>query len=88
MGRKEGKEGEKLFVWMVFLSLKAHSLPRVTVLREGMSVGEDRVIGSTLQSDDTRIDECPIVSSSECSEFRQVYSSVHIHVFTSHDQFT
>ena len=61
MSRKEGKEGEKLFVWMVFLSLKAHSLPRVTVLREGMSVGEDRVIRSTLQSDGTRTAECATV---------------------------
>ena len=76
MSRKEGKEGEKLFVWMVFLSLKAHSLPRVTVLREGMSVGEDRVIGNTLQSDGTRIAECTTITSfsSECCEFRQVYS--------------
>ena len=66
MSRKEGKEGEKLFVWMVFLSLKAHSLPRVTVLREGMSVGEDRVIGNTLQSDRTRILECATVFPFSC----------------------
>ena len=30
-------------------------------MREDMSVGEDRVIGSTLQSDDTRIVECTTV---------------------------
>ena len=29
--------------------------------REGMSVREDRVIGSTLQSDEMRIEECPTV---------------------------
>ena len=51
-------EGEELFVWMVFLYLKAVFLLRVTVVREGMSVCEDRVIGSTLQSDGTRIAEC------------------------------
>ena len=66
MSRKEGKEGEKLFVWMVFLSLKAHSLSRVTVVREGMSVGEDRVIGNTLQSDRTRILECATVIPFSC----------------------
>ena len=55
-----------------------------------MSVCEDRVIGNTLQSDDTRILECPnIISfSSECCEFRQVYSSAHFITATSHDQFS
>ena len=46
------------------------------MVREGMSVGEDRVIGHTLQSDDTRIVECTttvISFSSECREFGQVY---------------
>ena len=43
---------------MVFLCLKACSLLRVTVVREGMSVCEDGVIGNTLQSDDTRKAEC------------------------------
>ena len=33
-------------------------LRRATVVREGMSVGEDGVIGKTLQRDDTRIVEC------------------------------
>ena len=50
------------------------------MVREGMSVGEDGVRGNTLQSDVTRIVECPTakhtndVCSSECCEFRQVYS--------------
>ena len=62
-------------------------------MREGMSVCEDRVIGHTLQSDGTRIEECVTVTitlfnSSECCEFRQVYSSFHFSMFTSHDQFT
>ena len=59
-------------------------------MREGMSVGEDRVIGNTLQSDVTRIEECATVFSfsSECCEFRQVYSSLHFIISTSHDQFT
>ena len=66
MSRNEGKEGEELFVWMVFLHLKAHPLPRVTVVREGMSVGEDEVIGNTLQSDVTKLEECEtILASSE-----------------------
>ena len=90
ISRNEGEEGEELFVWMVFLHLKAHSLSRVTVVREGMSACEDRVIGNTLQSDGTRIEECATVIpfSSEWSEFRQVYSSVHFIITTSHDQFS
>ena len=58
MSRNEGKEEEKLLVWMVFFFQKAPPLARVTVVREGMSVCEDRVIGNTLQSDDTRRVEC------------------------------
>ena len=58
-------------------------------MREGISVGEDRMIGNTLQSDGTRIKECNTVFvSSECSEFRQVYSSVHFIITTSHYQFS
>ena len=55
-----------------------------------MSASEDGVIGNTLQSDDTRIVECTTVFSisSECSEFRQVYSSFHFIITTSHDQFS
>ena len=55
-----------------------------------MSVGEKRVIGSTLQSDETRIFECTTVFSfnSERCEFRQVYLSVHFIVTTSHPQYT
>ena len=46
------------------------------------------VKGSTLQSDDTRILEWSTVFiCSEWSEFRQVYSSVHFTIITSHDQF-
>ena len=48
MSRSEGEEEEELFVWMVFLYLKAHSLSRVTVVREGMSVCEDGVIERNL----------------------------------------
>ena len=91
MSRNEGKEEEKLLVWMVFFFQKAHPLLRVTVVREGMSVCEDRGIGKTLQSDDTRAVECTttvLLFSSECSEFRQVYSSSHLIIITSHDQFT
>ncbi len=61
MSRKEGKEGEKLFVWMVFLSLKAHSLLRMTVVREGMSTCEDKTKRKTLQSDGTKMTECATV---------------------------
>ena len=63
MSRDEGEEDEGLFVLTVFLHLKAHPLLRATVVREGMSVCEDRVIGNTLQSDDTRTAECPTVFS-------------------------
>ena len=90
MSRDEGEEEEELLVLMVFFSEKAHPLRRVTVVREGMSVCEGRVIGNTLQRDETRIPECPAVSpfSSECCEFRQVYSSLHFIIITSHDQFS
>ncbi len=64
MSRNEGEEEEELLVWTVFFSLKASSLLRVTVVREGMSACENRVIGKTLQSDDTRITECPTESFS------------------------
>ena len=90
MSRDEGEEEEALFVWTVFFSLNARPLLRVTVVREGMSICEDRVIGNTLQSDGTRIVECKTVIpfSSECCEFRQVYSSLHFIITTSHDQFS
>ena len=59
------------------------------MVREGMSVCEGRMIGSTLQSDGTRIAECTAVfNTSKCSEFRQVYSSLHFIITTSHDQLT
>ena len=90
MSRNEGEEGETLLVWMIFLHWNAFVLSRVTVVREGMSVCEDRVMGNTLQSDDTGIEECTTVISfsSECCEFRQVYSSLHFITSTSHDQFS
>ena len=37
MSRNEGEEEEELFVWRVFLYLKAVYLVRVTFVREGMS---------------------------------------------------
>ena len=61
MSRNEGEEEEELFVWMVFVYLKAYSMLRVTVVREGMSAGEDRGVGKTLQSDGTRILECATI---------------------------
>ena len=89
MSKNERKKKEILLVWTVFLSLKAPSLQSVTVVSEGMSVCEGRVDGSTLQRDGTRIKECNTVFvSSECCEFRQVYSSLHFIITTSHDQFT
>ena len=63
MSRIEGEEEEGLFVRTVFLRLNAYFLSRVTVIREGMSVCEGRVIGHTLQNDDTRIMECTTVIS-------------------------
>ena len=38
------------------------------MVREGISVCEDRVIGKTLQNDETRILECitPFISSERC----------------------
>ena len=71
MSRNEGDEEEELLVWMVFVYLKAYSLFRVTVVREGMPVCEVRVIRHTLQSDRTRMLECMTVFSfsSEGCEF-------------------
>ena len=57
ISRNEGEKEETLFVWMILWHWNAYSLSRVTVVREGMSVGEGRVIGNTLQSDGTRIIE-------------------------------
>ena len=56
MSKNEGEEEEELLVWM-FLHLNAYLLKRVTVVREGMSVCEDRVMGNTLQCDVTRKEE-------------------------------
>ena len=89
MSSGEGLMDEMLLVWMSSLWMKAFPFTRTTFVREGMSVYEERVIGNTLQSDVTRIAECPTVISfsGECSEFRQVYSSLHFSIPTSHDQF-
>ena len=38
MSRNEEEEEEELFVWMVFLLVKARLWSRITVVREGMSV--------------------------------------------------
>ena len=89
MSRNERDEEERLFVWTVILQVKAYSLLRVTVVREGISVCEDRMIGNTLQSDGTRkLERITAINSCECCESRQVYSSVHFIITTSHDQFT
>ena len=40
MSRSEGGEREELFVWMVFLHLKAYAFSRRTVVREGITVSE------------------------------------------------
>ena len=63
------------------------------MVREGMSVDEDGMIGNTLQSDGMRIEECvtatfTMFNSSEGCEFRQIYSSLLFIITTSHDQFT
>ena len=50
-------------MWTALLRLNAYPLVRETVVREGMPAFEDRVIGSTLQSGDLRILECPVVFS-------------------------
>ena len=63
MSRNEGGEEEELLVWTVALDRNAFFLLRVTSVREGMSVGEDTVTGSTLQSDGTRIEKCRTVFS-------------------------
>ena len=90
MSRDEGEEEEGLLVRTVFLCLKALLLSRATVVREGMSVGEDRVRGNTLQSDGTRMLESVTVfsNSSERCEFRQAYSSFRSIISTSHYQFS
>ena len=62
MSRNEGEEGETLFVWTAFLHWNAYSLSRETVVREGISVSKDGVNGNTLQSDDTRTEECVTVT--------------------------
>lgn len=90
MSRHEEEEREELFVWTTFLCLNALLLSRVTVVREGMSVNEDRKNGTTLQGDGTRTEECAAeyCFGSERGEFGQVYSSAQCCETTSHDQLT
>ena len=44
MSRDEGGWRRELFVWTVSIPVKAYSLSRATVVREGISACEDRVI--------------------------------------------
>lgn len=55
MSSGEGLMDEMLLVWMSSLYLKAFSFTRMTLVREGMSGCEERMIENTLQSDVTRI---------------------------------
>lgn len=55
MSRNERAEVEELFVLTVIISVKAKPPLRATVVREGMSACEEKVIGNTLQSDGMRI---------------------------------
>ena len=62
MSRNEGEEEEgELFALTVIFIEKAYFFSRTTLMREGMSVCEDEVIGNTLQSDGTRTPECQTV---------------------------
>ena len=53
----------ELLVRTFFLHLKTNSVLRVTVVREGMSIGEDREKRNTLQNDGRRTVEYAIVFS-------------------------
>ena len=55
MSRNERAEVEELFVLTVISSVKAKPPLRATVVRDGMSTCEERVIKNTLQSDGMRI---------------------------------
>ena len=58
-------------------------------MREGMSVCHRKRTENTLQRDGTRIAErVTTTNSGEGCEFGQVYSSLHLIILTSHDQFT
>ena len=63
MSRNEGDEEMELLARTILLHLKTYSSLRVTVVREGMSVGEERDIRNALQNDGTRIAEYVIVFS-------------------------
>ena len=60
------------------------------MVMEGKSSCNSKTEEPTLKSDVMRMKECTTVLpfSSECSEFRQVYSSLHLIITTSHDQFS
>ena len=62
MSKNERMEEKQLSVMTAFFIEKAFLLPRVTVVREGMSACEDSLIGNTLQSDGTRKAECSTVT--------------------------
>ena len=49
---------EELHPTIVFFHLKAYSLERTTVVRDGMPACEIQTIGRTLQNDGARIREC------------------------------
>ena len=55
MSMNERAEVEELFVLTVIISVKAKPPLSATVVREGMSVCEEILIGNTLQSDSMRI---------------------------------
>ena len=63
MSRNEGDEEMELLVRTFFLHLKTNSVLRVTLVREGMSIGEDREKRNTLQNDGRRTVEYAIVFS-------------------------
>ena len=63
MSRNEGDEEMELLARTILLHLKTYSSLRVTVVREGMSIGEDREKRNTLQNDGRRTVEYAIVFS-------------------------
>ena len=69
MSRNEGEVEGGLFVWRVFLYLKANLVQRVTVVRLDMSGCEVWMKGNTLQNDGTRIVECKTGFFKRINEF-------------------
>ena len=64
MSRHEEEEEEGLLTLVDSKLLKVYLSTRTTLVREGMSACEERVIGSTLQSDVIHIHECMADSGS------------------------